>query len=95
MLDLFKELLGIKKEQETDNIENETKEITTMVVTKKTNIGDILDADMTTGKYFLEIGMHCLGCPSARGENIEQACWAHGTDADELVAKLNAHFGNK
>ena len=52
------------------------------------------DADMTTGKYFLEIGMHCLGCPSARGENIEQACWAHGTNADELVAKLNAHFGN-
>ena len=95
MLELFKELLGIKSEQDTDNNENETKEITPMVVTKKTNIGDILDADMTTGKYFMEIGMHCLGCPSARGENIEQACWAHGTDADELVAKLNAHFGNK
>lgn len=95
MLELFKELLGIKSEQDTDNNENEIKEITPMVVTKKTNIGDILDADMTTGKYFMEIGMHCLGCPSARGENIEQACWAHGTDADELVAKLNAHFGNK
>ncbi len=65
-----------------------------MIVTRKTNIGDILDADVTTGKYFMEIGMHCLGCPSSRGENIEQACMAHGTDADELVAKLNAHFGN-
>ena len=93
MLNLLKELLGIKKEQDTDN--NNTKENTKMVVTKKTNIGDILDADVTTGKYFLEIGMHCLGCPSARGENIEQACWAHGTNADELVAKLNAHFGNE
>ena len=95
MLELFKELFGMKKEQDTDNIENNEKETTPMVVTKKTNIGDILDADATTGKYFLEIGMHCLGCPSARGENIEQACWAHGTNADELVAKLNAHFGNK
>ncbi len=66
-----------------------------MVVTRNTNIGDILDADMTTGKYFMEIGMHCLGCPSSRGESIEQACMVHGTDADELVAKLNAHFGNK
>ena len=93
MLELFKELFGMKKEQDTDNKEN--MEATKMVVTKKTNIGDILDADMTTGKYFLEIGMHCLGCPSARGENIEQACWAHGTDADALVEKLNAHFGNK
>ena len=93
MLELFKELFGMKNEQDTDNKEN--MEATKMVVTKKTNIGDILDADMTTGKYFLEIGMHCLGCPSARGENIEQACWAHGTDADALVEKLNAHFGNK
>ena len=95
MLELFKELFGIKNGQDTDNNDNNEKETTPMVVTKKTNIGDILDADVTTGKYFLEIGMHCLGCPSARGENIEQACWAHGTNADELVAKLNAHFGNK
>ncbi len=65
-----------------------------MVVTKKTNLGDILDADASTAVYFMEIGMHCLGCPSARGENIEQACWVHGVDADELVAKLNEHFGN-
>ena len=92
MLNMFKELFGIKTEQNTDN--KNTKEITPMVVTKQTNIGSILDADPTTGKYFLEIGMHCLGCPSARNENIEQACFAHGTDADELVAKLNAHFGN-
>ena len=92
MLNMFKELFGIKTEQNTDN--KNTKEITPMVVTKQTNIGAILDADPTTGKYFLAIGMHCLGCPSARNENIEQACFAHGTDADELVAKLNAHFGN-
>ena len=95
MLEIFRELFGIKNGQDTDNIENTTeKETTTMIVTKQTNIGAILDADPMTGKYFLEIGMHCLGCPSARGENIEQACYAHGTDADELVAKLNAHFGN-
>jgi len=92
MLDLFKELFGKKTTQDTYN--NDIKENTKMVVTKQTNIGAILDADPMTGKYFLEIGMHCLGCPSARGENIEQACYAHGTNADELVAKLNAHFGN-
>ena len=38
--------------------------------------------------------MHCLGCPASRGETLEQACDVHGTDVDDLVEKLNAHFGN-
>ena len=63
-----------------------------MVVTKETNLGDILDADPTTAIYFMQIGMHCLGCPASRGENLEQACWVHGVDVDELVEQLNAHF---
>ncbi|MBE6856573.1 MAG: DUF1858 domain-containing protein [Ruminococcus sp.] len=66
-----------------------------MTITKDTIIGDILDADFDVAPYFLEIGMHCLGCPASRSETIEQACAVHGTDADELVAKLNAHFEGK
>ena len=63
-----------------------------MVVTKETNLGEILHADPTTAIYFMQIGMHCLGCPASRGENLEQACWVHGVDVDELVEQLNAHF---
>ena len=59
-------------------------------VTKETIIGDILDIAPESAPIFLEIGMHCLGCPASRGETVEQACTVHGTDADELVAKLNA-----
>ncbi len=66
-----------------------------MTVNKDTIIGDILDFDETTSKYFLEIGMHCLGCPSARSETIEQACMVHGTDADELIQKINKHLSSK
>ena len=43
-------------------------------VTRETIIGDILDMDQTTAPYFMEIGMHCLGCPASRGESIEEAC---------------------
>ena len=64
-------------------------------VTKDTIIGDILDMDRTTAPFFLEMGMHCLGCPSSRGETVEQACAVHGVDADELVAKLNEHLKDK
>jgi len=63
-----------------------------MVVTKDSIIGEVLDADIETAKYFFEIGMHCLGCPASRGESIEDACKVHGVDVDELIAKLNAHF---
>lgn len=63
-----------------------------MNITKQSIIGDILDHDQSTAQYFLEIGMHCLGCPSSRNESIEQACAVHGTDADALVQKLNNHL---
>ena len=64
-------------------------------VTKDTIIMDVLRLDEGTAPFFLEIGMHCLGCPSASGESIEQACAVHGVDADELVEKLNAYFASK
>ena len=60
-----------------------------MKVTKDSIIGDVLDMAPATAQFFFEIGMHCLGCPSARSESIEMACAVHGTDADELVAKIN------
>ena len=49
-------------------------------ITKDMLIGDILDADRGTAKYFLEMGMHCLGCPASRGESVEQACMVHGVE---------------
>ena len=64
-------------------------------VTKDTIIMDVLRMDEGTAPFFLEIGMHCLGCPSASGESIEQACAVHGVDADELVEKLNEYLADK
>lgn len=63
-----------------------------MDITKNSVIGEVLDFDISTAQYFLEMGMHCLGCPASRGETIEQACAVHGTDADELVRKLREHL---
>ena len=64
-------------------------------ITKDTLIGDILDADRGTAKYFLEMGMHGLGCPSARGESIEQACMVHGVDVNSLVDEINDYLASK
>jgi len=61
-------------------------------ITKDSLIGDVLDLDIGTAQYFLDMGMHCLGCPASRGESIEDACMVHGTDCDELVSLLNEYL---
>ena len=64
------------------------------LVTKDTIIMDVLKINPDTAQFFYEIGMHCLGCPSASGESIEMACAVHGVDADELIAKINDYIEN-
>ena len=59
-------------------------------IEKTMTVGEVLDANRELAPFFLEMGMHCLGCPSARGESVEQACMVHGVDADELIEKINA-----
>lgn len=66
-----------------------------MKVTKDMIIMDVLKIDMDTAKFFIDMGMHCLGCPSASGESIEQACMVHGADADKLVDEINAFLAQK
>ncbi|MCH5203491.1 MAG: DUF1858 domain-containing protein [Oscillospiraceae bacterium] len=62
-----------------------------MTVTVNTLIGDILDENVqAAAPILMGMGMHCLGCPSARGESIGEACEVHGVDAEEIVKKLNA-----
>lgn len=58
-------------------------------IEKSTVIGDILDFAPQTVPFFLSIGMHCLGCPSSRGETVEEACMVHGVDPDAFVAAVN------
>ena len=58
-------------------------------IKKDTIIGDILDVAPQTAPIFFSIGMHCLGCPSSRGETVEEACAVHGVDVDKLLELVN------
>ena len=58
-------------------------------VTKDTMIGDLLQIDQNVAPLLLNIGIHCLGCPSSQMETIEEAAMVHGLDPDDLVVEIN------
>ena len=61
-----------------------------MVVTKDTIIGDILDEDFDAAPYFLDMGMHCLGCPASRGETIAEAWYTVSSRTSWSISSM--HF---
>jgi hybrid cluster-associated redox disulfide protein len=64
-------------------------------ITKDMTISEVLQLDVDAAMVFFESGMHCVGCPSAAGETIEEASAVHGIDSDDLVDKLNKYFEEK
>lgn len=63
-----------------------------MKITKKTKINDLLMKNPKLAKILFESGMHCVGCPMAVQETIEQGCLAHGfseKEINDLIKKLN------
>lgn len=59
-------------------------------VTKDMTIGQLLSVAPMAAPILMEMGMHCLGCPSAQAESLEEAAMVHGLDADLLIEKINA-----
>ena len=57
-------------------------------VTKDMTIGEILRTTPDAAAVLMNAGMHCLGCPSAQGETLEEAAMVHGLDADALMSEI-------
>ena len=60
-----------------------------MQISKDMLIGQLVQMDELIPQMLMAAGMHCLGCPSAQGESLEEACMVHGIDCDDLVSKMN------
>ncbi|MBO4776704.1 MAG: DUF1858 domain-containing protein [Lachnospiraceae bacterium] len=58
-------------------------------ITKDMTIGEIISLDPNAAPVLMSAGMHCLGCPAAQGETLEEASMVHGIDVDALVFALN------
>lgn len=65
------------------------------IITKEMSIGEVLMIDPETAPIMTEYGMHCMGCPFSQMESLEDGCFVHGKDVNELVEKLNAFIAAK
>lgn len=63
-----------------------------MAVSKEMLIGEILQLDPNMAAVLMGSGMHCVGCPSAQMESLEEAAMVHGLPVDLVVARLNAYL---
>lgn len=64
-------------------------------ITKDMLIGEILQVNPEVAPILMGAGMHCLGCPSAQGESLEEACYVHGINPDQLIAAIDEYFAAK
>ena len=64
-------------------------------VTKDMIIAELITIDRGIIAILMNAGMHCVGCPSAQGETLEEASFVHGIDADKLVDEINNYLENK
>lgn len=64
-------------------------------ITKDMIIAEIISIDENLAAVLMASGMHCIGCPSAQGESLEEAAMVHGMDADKLVNTLNEYLATK
>ena len=62
-------------------------------ISKDMIIADLVKIDQNIVPILMREGMHCIGCPSAQAESLEEAALVHGLDPDVLVARLNNFLG--
>lgn len=65
------------------------------MITKKSNLTEVVQKHPETMEVFDKYGLHCIGCMAAQFENIEIGAKAHGIDADKLVKDLNKAIKKK
>ena len=64
-------------------------------ISKDMRIGELLNVDQNIAVILMRAGMHCIGCPSAQGETLEEAAMVDGMDADLLEKQINDFLSAK
>ena len=57
-------------------------------ITKDMTIGEILRTTPDVAPILMIAGMHCLCCPCAQVESLEEAAMVHELDIDSLMEEI-------
>ena len=61
-------------------------------ISKDMIIADLVTIDPNIVVILMRAGMHCIGCPAAQAETLEEAAMVHGLDVDLLVDQINDYL---
>lgn len=61
-------------------------------VTKDMKISEVLQLDKGIVPILMDAGLHCLGCPSAQLETLEEAASVHYIDLEKLINDINEYL---
>ena len=64
-------------------------------ITKEMTIGEVAQKYPKTIFVFIDYGLHCVGCPVAPDETIEQAAKVHQLDLTKFLKDLNKAVDKK
>jgi hybrid cluster-associated redox disulfide protein len=74
---------------------NSLEVISMQSVNKDMTIRQVLELDRGTARIMMGFGMHCLGCPHASAESLEQAGMAHGVNVEDMVKEINEYLSQQ
>ncbi len=64
-------------------------------INKKMSLAELIEKNPKAAEILLDKGIHCIGCPFAKIETLEEGAIAHGIDVDELIKELNEKLNEK
>ena len=59
------------------------------IINKNMTIAETVSKYPETIPVLMRSGMHCIGCPMALSETLEQGLSVHGMDIDKIIDELN------
>lgn len=62
-------------------------------ITMDMTIAEAIATDQNIIPVLLDIGMHCLGCPSSQAETLEEAAYVHGLEPEDLMERIHNALG--
>jgi len=75
-----KKITGLRRSKKTKNKDK---------ITKSMAIGEVIRKYPRAAFVFIDYNLHCVGCPMAAPETVEEAAKLHHLNVDEFIKDLN------